>query len=188
VVHGKGSLLNKMPGPDWQKFANLRLLYSYLICQPGKKLTFMGLEVGQWNEWDCKGSVDWHLLQYPLHHGLFKMVKELNHFYLNHSSLFEIDFQWQGYEWVDFSDWKNSVISYLRKSQNEQLLCIHNFTPEYHEEYWIALPNVQKVIEIFNTDAEEFGGSNKLNSKIVPLPEGFLITLAPLATLIFKIN
>src|SRR5438132_11014512 len=104
-----------MPGPDWQKFANLRLLYSYMICHPGKKLIFMGGEMGQWNEWDCKSNIEWTLLQYPLHQGLFDMVSDINHFYHDHSPLWENDFDWQGYEWIDFSDADRSVISYLRK-------------------------------------------------------------------------
>jgi 1,4-alpha-glucan branching enzyme len=188
VVHGKGSLLNKMPGPDWQKFANLRLLYSYMMCQPGKKLLFMGGEFGQWREWDCKGILDWQLLQYPLHHGLFKMVQELNHFYLAHPSLWEIDFDWKGYEWIDFSDAQNSVISYLRKGVKESLICIHNFTPEYHPGYRIPFKGVNSAREIFNTDASCYGGSNQLNQTIEVEKEGFRINLAPLATLIFEFH
>lgn len=186
VVHGKGSLLNKMPGTEWQQFANLRLLYSYMICQPGKKLLFMGGEIGQRAEWDCKGNLDWHLLQYSPHEGIYRMVKELNHFYLNNPPLWENDFAWQGYEWIDFSDAENSVISYLRKGSKRSLICVHNFTPEFHPAYWIPLKGVKTVREIFNTDRAIYGGSNQLNPHILPDKEGFTIALAPLATMIFE--
>lgn len=188
VVHGKGSLLNKMPGPDWQKFANVRLLYSYMICQPGKKLMFMGGEIGQWNEWYCKSALDWYLLQYPHHQGLFDLVRDLNHFYLQHSPLWESDFEWHGYEWIDFSDAQNSVISYLRKGKEKALVCVHNFTPEYHAQYWIPLKGVKNVKEVFNTDAAKYGGSNQHNGPVTPEPEGFMMALAPLATQIFEVE
>ncbi len=157
VVHGKGSLLNKMPGPDWQKYANVRLLYSYMICHPGKKLIFMGAEIGQWNEWYCKSNLDWYLLQYPHHQGLFDMVRDLNHFYLAQPPLWEADFDWRGYEWIDFSDSQNSVISYLRKGAGRSLACVHNFTPEFHAQYWISLKDQSKVREVFNTDSAQYG-------------------------------
>lgn len=188
VVHGKGSLINKMPGPDWQKFAGVRLLYSYMICHPGKKLIFMGAEIGQWNEWYCKSNLDWYLLQYHLHQGLFEMVRDLNQFYLEQPPLWEADFEWQGYEWIDFSDSQNSVISYLRKSAKKSLACIHNFTPEFHGQYWIPLKGVKLVREVFNTDAAQYGGSNQLNSEISVGSEGFMIALAPLATMIFEVE
>jgi 1,4-alpha-glucan branching enzyme len=188
VVHGKGSLLCKMPGPDWQKFANVRLLYSYQICHPGKKLFFMGGEVGQWKEWDCKGQVDWYLLQYPLHQGLSSFVKEMNHFYQMHPPLWEKDFDWQGFEWIDFSDAQQCVVSYLRKGTEKCLVVVHHFTPQFQEGYWIKLGRVKKITEIFNTDAERFGGSNQLNRQIDLHPDGFKIALAPLATMIFEVD
>ncbi|HSX26244.1 MAG TPA: 1,4-alpha-glucan branching protein GlgB [Chlamydiales bacterium] len=188
VVHGKGSLITKMPGPDWQRFANVRLLYSYLMCHPGKKLLFMGGEIGQWNEWDCKAELDWHLLDYPLHQGLSKMVRELNHFYHAQRSLWEHDFEWYGYEWIDFSDAERSVISYLRKGNNTYLVCVHNFTPEYFPEYWVQLHNLKSIREVFNTDEEKYGGSGKLNPQISASNEGFKISLSPLATLIFEVD
>lgn len=187
VVHGKGSLINKMPGPEWQRFANLRLLYSYLICQPGKKLLFMGGEMGQSNEWDCKGNIDWHLLQYPLHQGVFELVRDLNRFYLSEAPLWSIDFDWRGFEWIDFFDDQKSVISYLRKGNGKYLACVHNFTPEYYAGYWIKL-KAKKVVEVFNTDAARYGGSNKLNESISIQEEGFAIGLAPLATMIFEVE
>jgi 1,4-alpha-glucan branching enzyme len=193
VVHGKRSLLSKMPGDEWQKFANMRLLYSYMICQPGKKLLFMGGEIGQWNEWQCKGEIEWFLLRFPIHHGLQTMIKDLSHFYLQHEALWERDFDYTGFEWVDFSDSRNSVISYLRKSTQGELLCIHNFTPAYFPEYRIKL-NRPTIQEVFNTDAEKYGGSGKLNDhpKIIygdqGQPEAVSIQLAPLSTMIFAVH
>ena len=188
VVHGKRSLVAKMPGPDWQKFANLRLLYSYLICHPGKNFIFMGTEIAQWNEWYCKSNLDWHLLGYAFHQGVFEMVKRLNAYYLGQSALWKNDFDWQGFEWIDFSDAKNSVISYLRKGEGKTVLCIHNFTPEFHGEYWVPLKNGKTVQEVFNTDDALFGGSNKLNSQASIEKEAICIALAPLATQIFEVE
>lgn len=193
VVHGKNSLIGKMPGDMWQQFANMRLLYSYMICQPGKKLLFMGGEIGQWNEWNCKREIEWFLLQYPFHSGLQTMVKDINHFYLNHSSFWEKDFDHTGFEWVDFGDRQNSVISYLRKGSNGIFLCVHNFTPTYHGDYHINLHNLSHIQEVFNTDAEKYGGSGKSNTQ--PwihrdhngLAHGLTVQLAPLATMIFKV-
>ena len=189
VVHLKGSLIGKMPGPDWQKFANVRLLYSYQIGHPGKKLLFMGGELGQWSEWDCNGELEWHLLQYPLHQGLQNLVRQLNHFYLAHPALWRHDFDWAGYEWIDFNDADRSVIAYLRKGDGELLAFVHNFTPEVHENYWVPLVSLKNAEEVFNTDAEEFGGSGVLNQAIqIEQGSGFTVRLAPLATMIFKIT
>jgi 1,4-alpha-glucan branching enzyme len=189
VVHGKGSLVSKMPGDDWQKFANVRLLYSYMICQPGKKLLFMGGELGQWAEWNCGGQLDWYLLQYPLHEGLKRMIADLNAFYLDRIQLWERDFDWQGYDWIDFSDADHCVISYLRKGVvGPCLAVVHNFTPEYRTDYWIRLERVKKIEEVFNTDALHYGGSGKANREIAMGEGGFSISLAPLATLIFEVE
>jgi 1,4-alpha-glucan branching enzyme len=193
VVHGKKNLLSKMPGDMWQQFANLRLLYSYDICQPGKKLLFMGGEIGQWNEWNCKRDLEWFLLQFPTHQGIRDVVKELNHFYLSHPALWEKDFNHETFEWVDFADVQNSVISYLRKGHQEKLLCVHNFTPMYHSEYVLHLGQFQEIKEIFNTDAEKFGGSGKLNTNPQIIYDqgkeiGVRVSLAPLATMIFTLT
>lgn len=194
VVHGKNSLIGKMPGDLWQKFANLRLLLSYMICQPGKKLLFMGGEIGQWNEWYCKAEIEWNLLQYPTHKGVQTMLKELNHFYLKNRALWERDFDYTGFEWVDFADTANSVISYLRKGSNGILLCIHNFTPQYHPDYFVRLKNSSFLEEIFNTDSEKYGGSGKINGLVeivhdhTGYPIGVKIALAPLATMIFRVD
>lgn len=194
VVHGKGSLISKMPGDYWQKFANLRLLISYMICQPGKKMLFMGGEFGQFSEWWVKEEIHWHLLQYPSHSGLQRMVKEINHFYLNNPPLWMNDFDFGGFEWVDFSDVDNSVIAYRRKGGADyELFCVHNFTPTYHPQYFFRLPGVKSIKEIFNTDEEQYGGSNKRNAEIEIVRDGegnatgVNLQLAPLATLIFRI-
>ena len=188
VVHGKRSLLSKMPGPDWQKFANLRLLYSYMISYPGKKLFFMGGELGQWTEWNCQGQLDWYLLQYPLHAGLHHMVRDLNRYAKENQALWGCDFSWEGYEWIDFSDADRSIISYLRKSQGACVVCVHHFTPEVHSDYRIKLAKVKSIREVFNSDALEYGGSNQKNGEIRIDQEAFYITVAPLATMLFEVK
>lgn len=193
VVHGKHNLISKMPGDLWQKFANHRLLLSYMMCHPGKKLLFMGGEFAQWNEWYSQAEIEWFLLQFPLHKGVQTMVKELNHLYMRYGCLWERDFSYEGFEWVDFSDSYNSVICYLRKGSWDRLLCVHNFTPNYHEEYIIRISPQVKPEEIFNSDDEKYGGSGKLNTPPQVLqdyhgqPHAIKIRLAPLATMVFKI-
>ena len=194
VVHSKASLIAKMPGDDWQKFANLRLLYAYQICQPGKKLLFMGGELGQWHEWNCKEELPWDLLRYERHAMLHRFFKEINQFYHGHAALWEFDFDQRGFEWVDFSDRHNSVISYIRKGMNQYLFCVHNFTPNFVPHYFIRLNNVASIREVFNTDREEYWGSGKINSnvEIVSDPNGrrtgVHLHLAPLATMIFEVQ
>jgi 1,4-alpha-glucan branching enzyme len=194
VVHGKNSLISKMPGDVWQKFANLRLLYSYMMCQPGKKLLFMGGELGQWNEWSSHREIEWELLHFIPHQEIQRMVKDLNHFYRANPALWEKDFNYHCFEWVDFSDTTNCVISYLRKSDHGILLCVHNFTPMYHPEYQLHLRNVATIQEVFNTDAPWYGGSGKLNDRPQILTDhkghasGLKIQIAPLATMIFKVS
>jgi 1,4-alpha-glucan branching enzyme len=188
VVHMKKSLLGKMPGSDWQKFASVRLLYSYMIGHPGKKLLFMGGELGQCDEWNCKGEISWHLLQYPNHKGLSECIKDLNHFYQNESSLWLKDFSWEGYEWIDFTDADHSTVSYLRKGGDKTLLFVHNFTPEYLENYKTHLKKVKKIQEIFNTDQPKYGGSGKCNLPIKIEDDGIVCNLAPLATMIFEVH
>jgi 1,4-alpha-glucan branching enzyme len=198
VVHGKQSLLSKMPGDMWQKFANLRLLLGYMTTMPGKKLLFMGGEIGQWNEWNCQGQLDWNLLQYPLHNGLRNMVKELNHLYRANASLWENDFSYTGFEWVDFRDEKNSVIAFRRKAQPgspaDEFLCVLNFTPQYHPDYVINQGNLESVEELFCSDEERFGGSGKAGLGTDILYDqsgeayGVRIKLAPLACQIYRIH
>ncbi len=189
VVHGKRSLLSKMPGDSWQKFANLRLLYSYMICQPGKKLLFMGGEFGQETEWYCKEQIHWDLLSLPLHRGVQKMVQDLNQFYQTHPALWEFDFEERGFSWVDFSDRQNSVISYLRKGSSSCLMCLHNFTPNYFSDYFIPLRHVSEIQEVFCSDREEYGGSGKLCCHLeVRKDSGVSLQIAPLATMIFEVK
>jgi 1,4-alpha-glucan branching enzyme len=194
VVHGKNSLMGKMPGDVWQQFANMRLLYSYMICQPGKKLLFMGGEIGQWNEWSCKKGIEWDLLHFIPHQEIQRMVKDLNHLYLETRALWERDFHYSTFEWVDFSDTKNSVISYLRKSDHGCILCVHNFTPVYHHDYFISLRNIAMAQEVFNTDSLQYGGSGKTNPHTAIACDhhghacGLKIQLAPLATMIYQVS
>lgn len=196
VVHGKKSLLSKMPGDLWQKFANLRLLYSYMICQPGKKLLFMGGEIGQWDEWWAGGEMQWFLLHFPYHHGVQRCVRDVNRFYQHHGQLFADDTSFHGFEWVDFSDRSNSVISYLRKVPNspKALFCVHNFTPTYFEQYVVPLKHVRHLNEVFNTDDACYGGSGKIRGSTCCMAnhEGMYthaqISLAPLATMIYEVE
>jgi 1,4-alpha-glucan branching enzyme len=188
VVHGKASLISKMPGDDWQKFANVRLLYSYMMCQPGKKLLFMGAELGQWHEWNCKDEISWDLLKYGRHEQLQNSFRAANHFYHAHPALWEKDFDGSGFEWIDFQDADNSVLCYLRKGAKQTLICVHHFTPHYFSNYFIRLPHLGTIRELFNTDREEFGGSGKINSTVEKVQDGFNIQMAPLATMIFEVT
>jgi 1,4-alpha-glucan branching enzyme len=194
VVHGKKSLLSKMPGDLWQQFAGVRLLYSYMIGHVGKKLLFMGGEIGQWSEWNFAGEIDWKLLDFPLHRGLKRMVATINQLYQAHPALWERDHTSEGFSWIDFSDAKNSVISYLRIGDAERLVCVHNFTPTTFTRYFIRLSGVSRIREIFSSDREEFGGSGKMNEAPEPALDergnvcGFNIVLAPLATMMFEVE
>lgn len=188
VVHGKGSLLSKMPGDDWQKFANLRLLISYQICQPGKKLLFMGAELGQWEEWDSQKGLFWERLHQERHTKLHKAIKEINHFYLDHPALWELDSEGDGFEWVSFADRVNGVICYLRKGKRETLLCVHHFTPTVIPSYFIPLSQALFVKEVLNTDREEYGGSGRINTEVIVANGGIEIEMPPLATAIFYLE
>jgi 1,4-alpha-glucan branching enzyme len=160
VVHGKGSLLGRMPGDDWQKFANLRLLLATQWAQPGKKLLFMGGEIGQWREWHHEESLDWHLLQYPPHEGVRKLVEDLNRLYCSKPALYERDCEPTGFEWVDCSDWQSSVISFLRKGAGPEVILVAcNFTPVPRVRYRLGVPFGGTWRELLNTDSEAYGGS-----------------------------
>jgi 1,4-alpha-glucan branching enzyme len=169
VVHGKGSLLSKMPGDDWQKFANLRLLYGYMYAQPGKKLLFMGSEIGQWREWNHNSSLDWHLLEYDRHEGLRRWIKDLNRVYMNETAM-----QWDtapaGFEWIDGGDADNSVISFMRKGAHpgEVIAVVCNFTPVPRLDYRIGVPEKGHWKEILNSDGKEYGGTAMGNLGGVP--------------------
>ncbi|MGB6603061.1 MAG: 1,4-alpha-glucan branching protein GlgB [Steroidobacteraceae bacterium] len=164
VVHGKGSLIGKMPGDEWQQFANLRLLYGYMWGHPGKKLLFMGSEFGQRREWQHDESLEWHVLQYPLHAGVQKWVRDLNHFYRTTPALFELDFSPAGFQWVDCIDAEASVIAFLRKDRaGKAVLVVCNFTPVVRENYRIGVPHGGLWRERLNSDAREYGGSGQGN-------------------------
>ncbi len=161
VVYGKGSLLGKMPGDDWQKFANLRLLLGYMYAQPGKKLLFMGGEFGQWREWNHEESLDWHLLDYPPHSALRRWVEDLNRLYRSEPALYELDFDTAGFEWIDCGDSQQSVLSLIRKgrSTDDTLIVVCNFTPVPRHNYRIGVPRGGYWKEILNSDADRYGGS-----------------------------
>jgi 1,4-alpha-glucan branching enzyme len=161
VVHGKGSLIDKMPGDEWQKFANLRMFYAWMWAHPGKKLLFQGGEFGQWQEWRYQESLDWHLTEQPLHSGLRRLVQHLNHFYQTHPALYELDDSPEGFSWLDFHDSDNSVVAFARKSSAGQTLVFAvNATPVIRQGYRIGVPERGFYREILNTDAEVYGGSN----------------------------
>jgi 1,4-alpha-glucan branching enzyme len=165
VVHGKGSLLDKMAGDVWQKFANLRLLYSYMFAQPGKKLLFMGGEFGQWREWSHDTSLDWHLLMFPSHQGMQRLISDLNRLYRTEPALYELDCDPRGFEWIDANDADASVYSFLRKSRyGEQILIVINATPVVREDYRIGVPVGGWWRELFNSDSEYYWGSGQGNA------------------------
>jgi 1,4-alpha-glucan branching enzyme len=196
VVYGKSSLLGKMPGDDWQKFANLRLLLGYMYAQPGKKLLFMGGEFAQWREWVHDESLDWHLLQYPPHFGVKRWVEDLNHFYRSQPALYQLDFDQAGFEWIDCSDVKHSVVSLIRKGRavDDVVLAVCNFTPVLHFNYRVGIPQPGYWQELLNSDAKEYGGSGQGNlggveAAPIPLhgrPYSLTITVPPLATVFFR--
>jgi 1,4-alpha-glucan branching enzyme len=196
VVHGKGSLLRKMPGDDWQKFANLRLLFGYLYAHPGKKLLFMGAEFGQWSEWYHEVSLDWHLLQYPPHQGLLQWMKDLNHFYRHEPCLYECDFEPEGFRWIDCKDWESSIVSFVRpgKSTRDVVLVICNFTPVQRHNYRVGVPHGGFWREVLNSDAKHYGGSGQGNLggiEATPVPfhgeyYSLSLVLPPLGMVILK--
>ena len=196
VVHGKGSLINKMPGDVWQQRANLRLLLGYLYAHPGKKLLFMGGEFGQWNEWSHESSLDWHLLNDPAHHGILRWTRDVNHFYRRTPAMHQRDFDADGFEWVDNHDWENSVLAFLRKGvqANDDVLVVCNFTPEPRSNYRVGVPRAGYWREVLNSDSREYGGSGMGNLGGVdsaPTPasgryHSLSLTLPPLAVLYFR--
>ncbi len=187
IVHGKKSLLSKMPGNEWQKFANQRLLMSYMFCYIGKNLLFMGGEFGQWGEWNCKEGLQWSLLEAFYHRALRDCIKALNHFYLENAALWEKDSKPKGFSWIDHQDTENSVISYIRRGKEQKLICIHHFSPNELKNYFISCKNITKAIEIFNTDHKEYGGFGMMNPSIeITRGKGFYIDLPPISTLILE--
>jgi 1,4-alpha-glucan branching enzyme len=165
VVHGKGSLVSKMPGDDWQKFANLRLLLGYMYAQPGKKLLFMGGEFGQWSEWNHETNLDWHALEFPPHEGMLRLVKDLNSVYRAEPALHELDVNPRGFEWVSGNDSDQSVLSFLRRGSSTQtaILVVCNFTPVPRVDYRVGVPVGGYWRELLNSDAGEYWGSGMGN-------------------------
>jgi 1,4-alpha-glucan branching enzyme len=188
-------MLNKMPGDEWQRFANLRLLYTYMFTHPGKKLLFMGTEFGQGTEWDSTRVLDWYVLDYDLHRGLQTLVRDLNRLYHDSPALYTYEFEWQGFDWIDCHDADNSVLSYLRKKDDDEFLVMAvNFTPVPRQNYRIGVPKAGAYQEILNSDAHHYGGSGISNMN--PLvadeqswmnrPYSLAVTLPPLGGIVLK--
>jgi 1,4-alpha-glucan branching enzyme len=197
VVYGKRSLLSKMPGDEWRKFANLRMFLAWMYGHPGKKLVFMGGEFGQWNEWNHDTSLDWQLVSLPPHDGLRRLVQHLNYIYKSEPALWQLDDTYEGFDWIDFHDADNSVVSFLRKSRDGDVVAfIVNATPVVRYDYRLGVPESGFYRELINTDAETYGGGNVGNLGGVPTQDvpwmarehSILIHLPPLATLAFKLE
>jgi len=196
VVHGKGSLLNKMPGDEWRRFANARAFLAYMWAHPGKKLLFMGQEIGQREEWNYNTGVRWELLEFEFHRKLQTLVRELNRLYRSSPALYQVDFHYRGFEWVDFHDAESSIIAFLRRAEDpaDFLLFCCNFTPVTRHAYMFGVPEAGTYEEVFNTDADMFGGSNVGNGGMVssrPVPRhnrpySISVTLPPLAVVAFR--
>ncbi|UCD19130.1 MAG: 1,4-alpha-glucan branching protein GlgB [candidate division WOR-3 bacterium] len=196
VTHGKGSLISKMPGDDWQKFATMRLLLAYMYAHPGKKLLFMGSEFGQWREWGHDRSLDWDLLEHAPHKGIQNLVTDLHKVYREESALHAVDFEGVGFEWIDVGNWEESVITFLRKAHDpaDNLLVAGNFTPVPRHNYRIGVPSRGYWRELLNSDAKEYGGSGLGNLGGVEAREesrhglrySIAVTLPPLSVVYLK--
>jgi 1,4-alpha-glucan branching enzyme len=196
VVYGKKSILGRMPGDEWQRFANLRLLFGYMFTHPGTKLLFMGTEFGQYNEWNFQESLDWNLLEFEPHKNFQNYFRALNTFYKSSPALFEKGFSEEGFEWISYDDHENCVISYMRKGNNadNNVVVVCNLTPTLRKNYCIGVPKKGKLIEIFNSDLKEFGGSGVSNNKELSAKKNtwngkeysIEITLPPLAVTVFQ--
>jgi len=198
VVHMKSSLIGRMPGDTWQKFANLRLLYGWMYGHPGKKMLFMGGEFAQWNEWHHDFSLDWHLLQYEPHHGVQQLVADLNRLYASEPALYEVDFDWHGFEWIDCHDADNSVLTFIRRAKDPDdfVVAVCNFTPVVRYKYMVGVPEAGYYRELLNTDAATYGGSGVGNfggvqASRLPChgrPYSLNLTLPPLGALFLKVQ
>ena len=199
VVHGKCSLISKMPGDYWQKFAGLRGFFGYWIAHPGKKLLFMGGEFGHFIEWNFDDSMDWHLVeQYPMHTKMLAYSKALNKFYVDNKAFWQVDFDWNGFQWIDCNDNENSIIALIRRAEDRSdfIVCVHNFTPEVRHGYRIGVPTKGTYVEVFNSDEEAYGGSGVLNTgDIVSEDYAFhgreqsiVITVPPLASTFYRLK
>ena len=195
VVHLKKSMLSKMPGDLWQKFANLRALYTYMFTHPGKKLNFMGGEIGQWSEWNAEKSLEWNLLEHENHKSLNTMVKDINNLYQSEKALYKIDSDWSGFRWINASDYEKSTLSYIRYSDDpsDYLIVVMNFTPVVYNNYVIGVPEKCRFRVIFNSDSEYYGGSNVVVPELESsdgewhgLPAHLEIVVPPLSGVIYK--
>jgi 1,4-alpha-glucan branching enzyme len=196
VVHGKGAMLSKMPGDYWQKFANLRALYGYMYAHPGKKLLFMGSEIGQWSEWNDEWELDWKLLDYDSHRNLQEYAKALNKLYVEQAALHQVDFSWEGFQWIDLHDVDNSIVSFVRRARdpNDFVVVVANFTPVPRQGYRVGVPAPGFYRELLNSDSTYFGGSNMGNAGGLPSeptpwqgqPHSIVLTVPPLAVVFFK--
>src|SRR5215467_4274168 len=196
VVHGKNSLLHKMPGDVWQQFANLRLLYGYQYAHPGKKLLFMGQEIAQHHEWSETHSLDWHLLQWDSHRGIQNLARDLNHLYAAEPALHEVEFDWHGFEWIDANDADNSVLTFIRRGKNpdDLIVVVLSATPVVREGYRLGVPQPGYYREVLNTDAAHYGGSNLGNAGGQQASDqpaqghshSLVLTLPPLAAVFLK--
>lgn len=197
VVHGKCSLISKMPGDYWQKFAGLRTFFAYWIAHPGKKLLFMGGEFGQFIEWNYDDSLDWHLpQQYPMHKKMLEYSRALNKFYCDHKALWQVDFDWNGFQWIDCNDNENSIVSFIRKAEDpsDYLVAVCNFTLEVRHGYRIGVPEKGSYIEVFNSDDEAFGGSGVKNEGEIKTEDvkwhdrdqSIVLTIPPMATIYLR--
>ena len=197
VVHGKCSLISKMPGDYWQKFAGLRTFFAYWIAHPGKKLLFMGGEFGQFIEWNYDDSLDWHLpQQYPMHKKMLEYSRALNKFYCDHKALWQVDFDWNGFQWIDCNDNENSIVSFIRKAEDpsDYLVAVCNFTPEVRHGYRIGVPEKGSYVEVFNSDDEAFGGSGVKNEGEIKTEDvkwhdrdqSIVMTIPPMATIYLR--
>ncbi len=198
IVHGKSNMLGKMPGDSWQKFANVRCLFTYMFAHPGKKTLFMSMEFGQWSEWNVWGDLEWQLLQYEPHQQLKKFMSDLNHLYRQEPALYTQDFAQEGFEWIDCSDNRHSVVSFIRRSKdsNDFIVAVCNFTPQPHSHYRIGVPELGFYTELFNSDARQYGGSNMGNLggkwtdewSVHNRPYSLDLCLPPLGVLILKLD
>jgi 1,4-alpha-glucan branching enzyme len=195
-VHGKHSLLDKMPGDYTQKFAGLRLLFGYMMAHPGKKLIFMGGEFGQFIEWKYDDSLDWHLLGYEMHQKTKDYVKALNYFYLENPCLWEDDGGWNGFRWINPDDCNNSLIAFIRKGRkpDHEIIVVLNFTPVCREDYLLGVPKAEGFKEVFNSDDRRFGGTGIVSKEILTTKEvpchGFeqslTLTVPPLSAVFYQ--
>ena len=198
VVYGKKSIAGRMPGDEWQKFANLRLLYSYMFMHPGAKLLFMGSEFGQSSEWNFESSLDWHLLKYPYHEGIKNTITDLNKLYKKQPSLYQKQFSSEGFEWINYSDHQNAVIAFIRKGNDskDDSIVVCNFTQIVRDKYRVGIPRKGKLKEIFNSDSENYGGSGVSNSQKIEIEASPYdgkdfsteLILPPLSVVVFKIT